>query len=263
MAKQFDNQISAAKPAKKAGEYSVPKQHEQLAFDLAYRSALGVEDFLVSPSNEEALSLIDRWPNWQHWAVVICGAAQAGKSHLANVWRLKSDAILLDAPSMSIDRVQQVVAAKTIVIEDIDKGFGADCIDANRIDQQAFFHLLNLAREHQLSILITSKTAPGDLDITLPDLRSRLCALPMAKIHEPEENLLRAVLVKHFADRQLNVEPPVVDYLMAYMERSMGAAASVVDNIDKKTLASRRKVSQKLASEVLVAMMDAQNDEER
>ena len=235
----------------------------QLAFDLPCRSALGAEDFLVSPSNEEAVSLIDRWPDWQHWAVVICGPARSGKSHLANVWRLKSGALQLDAADMSIERVHRAVEAGTIVIEDIDKGFGQKTgaqAGGYRIDQQAFFHLLNLAREHHLSVLITSKVAPGDLDIALPDLRSRLCALPMARINEPDENLLRAVLVKHFSDRQLNVEPPVIDYLMLYMERSMSAAAGVVAAIDKKTLASRRKVSQTLAREVLVAMSAVSED---
>ena len=255
-----------ARQADSSGSKATLDRPAQLAFDLPCRSALGEEDFLVSPSNEEAVSLVDRWPNWQHWAVVICGPTQSGKSHLANVWRLKSGATTLNAASMNIDLVSQAVAAKTIVIEDIDHGFGrsaaSDTIQDGAphsgqfaIDQQAFFHLLNLAREHQLSVLITSQLAPGDLEIALPDLRSRLCALPMAKILEPDENLLRAVLVKHFSDRQLSVEPPVIDYLMLYMERSMSAAAAIVANIDKKTLASRRKVSQTLAREVLVAMM--------
>lgn len=220
-------------------------QPAQLTFDLSCRAALGAEDFLVSPSNEAAVRMMDRWPDWQHWAVVVCGAPRSGKSHLANVWRMKSGAADLISAELTIEKVSKAAETRTIVVEDIDRGIGSE---------QALFHLLNLAREHKLSVLITSGTAPGDLDIALPDLRSRLCALPMVEIHEPDENLLRAVLVKHFSDRQLTVEPPVIDYLATYMERSMEAAAKVVAEIDAKTLATKRKVSQRLASEVLVAL---------
>ena len=265
-----------SKQASRHGGSAPPQQPVQLAFDLPCRAALGAEDFLISPSNEEAVTLIDRWPDWHHWAVVICGPAQAGKSHLANVWRLKSGAVTLDPLTMAVEQMGAAITAAAIVVEDIDRGFDTVSPDIQgggtapqqdlgrsrgQIDQQAFFHLLNLAREHRLSVLITSRVAPGDLDIALPDLRSRLCALPMAVIHEPDEHLLRAVLVKHFSDRQLNVEPAVIDYLMLYMERSMGAAAQVVARIDARTLASRRKVSQKLASEVLVAMMAGDGDD--
>lgn len=222
-----------------------PAPPAQLIFDLSCRSALGAEDFLVSPSNEEAVRMMDRWPDWQHWAVIVCGPPRAGKSHLANVWRMKSGAIDLPSASLTIDRVSVAAASKTIVVEDIDRGIG---------DEQALFHLLNLAREHSLSILLTSSIAPGDIDIALPDLRSRLCALPLVNILEPDESLLHGVLVKHFNDRQLIVEPQVINYLALYMERSMRGAAEVVAEIDKKALATKRKVSQRLASEVLVAL---------
>ena len=227
---------AAVKPARAASA--------QLAFDLACRSALGAEDFLVAPSNREAVALVDRWPEWPHWAAVVVGPARSGKSHLANVWRLKSGAIALDRKELDIALVARSSEITTILVEDIDQGIA---------NEQALFHLLNLAREHRLSILITSRIAPGDLDITLPDLRSRMRALPVVSIYEPDENLLRAVLVKHFSDRQLMVEPPVIDYLATYMERSMEAAARVVEQIDQKTLATRRRVSQTLAREILVA----------
>ena len=235
-----------SRPARKS---QLPRQ---LIFDLGCRAALGAEDFLVSPSNEEAVAMVDRWPDWSHWAVVVCGPRRSGKSHLANVWRMKSAALDLDGASLTIEEVSSVTGARAIVVEDIDRAIG---------DEQALFHLLNLAREHRLSILMTSSRAPGDLEIALPDLRSRLCALPLVNILEPDERLLRAVLVKHFCDRQLTVEPPVIDYLALYMERSMQGAAEVVAEIDRKALATRRKVSQRLASEVLVALSNGNEAE--
>jgi chromosomal replication initiation ATPase DnaA len=113
------------------------------------------------------------------------------------------------------------------------------------------FHLLNLTREKGYSILITSRAAPGDVDITLPDLRSRLRALPLAMIEAPDEALLRAVLVKLFADRQLDVEPHVIGYLALHIDRSMQAANEVVAEADRLALAKQRRVSRTVATEAL------------
>ena len=114
------------------------------------------------------------------------------------------------------------------------------------------FHLLNIAREHKLSILLTSRLAPGDLTIAFPDLRSRLRALPVVHIAPPDQPLLEAVLVKHFADRQLLVEPQVVAYLVRHMERSFAAAASIVAAIDRRSMADKRRVTRALASAVML-----------
>jgi chromosomal replication initiation ATPase DnaA len=224
----------------------------QLTLDLAHRPALGAEDFFVGPSNRAALELMDRWPDWPHWAAVVVGPARSGKSHLANVWRLRSQAQRLRASELSESAVALLKADRALLVENLEVGIS---------DEKALFYLLNVAREEKLSILLTSRLAPGDLLITLPDLRSRLRALPLVAIEAPEEALLRAVLVKHIADRQLLVEPEVVDYLALRMERSLEAAQKLVAEIDRRALATRRRVTRKLASEVLVELGTADRDE--
>jgi chromosomal replication initiation ATPase DnaA len=212
----------------------------QLAFDLPHRPALGAEDFLISGSNEAAADIVDRWPQWPHWAVMVVAPAGAGKTHLANVWRLKSGAVRFDARALCEADVTR--ASGALLVEDLHLGVG---------DERVLFHLLNLTREHTLSMLLTSRLAPGDIAVRLPDLRSRLRAVPVVAISQPDEELLKAVLVKHFADRQLVVEPHVVNYIALHVERSMEAAAAVVAKIDGLALASHRKVTRALAAEVL------------
>ncbi len=135
-----------------------------------------------------------------------------------------------------------------VVVEDLDRGIG---------EEQALFHLLNRARESKLSVLMTSRVAPGDLSVRIPDLRSRLRALPVAALNPPDEPLLKAVLVKLFCDRQLNVEPAVIDYLSLRMERSMRAAALIVAAVDRLALATHRKATRPLAAEALAALGEA------
>ena len=217
----------------------------QLVFDLAHRQALGAEDFLVSSSNAAAVEMVDRWPDWPHPAAIVAGPQGSGKSHLANVWRLRSGAGLVTAAALDDARVATLKPGETLVVEDLDRGIA---------DEKVLFHLLNRARESKLSVLLTSRIPPGEQEFRVPDLRSRLRALPVVQVQPPDEALLKAVLVKLFADRQLNVEPPVIDYLSLRMERSMAAANRIVAVVDRLALATHRKVTRPLAAEALASL---------
>ncbi len=214
----------------------------QLVLDLPHRPALGASDFLIGPSNRAAADMIDLWPAWPLACVAVVAPPHAGKTHLANVWLLRSGAARLEARALSDDDVPAATAHGAVLVEDVHAGIG---------NERALFHLLNAVREHKLSMLLTSRTPPGELDARLPDLRSRLRALPVVTIDPPDEVLLRAVLVKLFTDRQLAVEPGLIGYLSTRMERSMEAAATVVAEIDRAAMASHRKVTRALAAEVL------------
>lgn len=216
---------------------------EQLVLALPGRQAQGAEDFLVSHSNAAAVDLIDSWPAWPLPAQLVVGPAGAGKSHLANVWRLTSEAPILAAEALDESAVPAFEARARLVIEDIDRGIG---------NEKVFFHLLNLAREKAGSLLLTSRVLPGEIGgIQVPDLRSRLRAIPPVTIEPPDEALLRSLLVKLFSDRQLMVEPHVVSYLALHMERSMDMAARLVAACDRLSLAMQRKVTRAVAAEAV------------
>lgn len=217
----------------------------QLVFDLAHRQALGAEDFLVSRSNAVAVEMIDRWPQWPHPASLVAGPQGSGKSHIANVWRLRSGGGIVTAADLEDATVASLADGAAIVVEDLDRGIA---------DEKALFHLLNRARESKLSVLLTSRVPPGEQEFRVPDLRSRLRALPLAEMQPPDETLLKAVLVKLFDDRQLSVEPQVIDYLNVRMERSMAAANQVVAAVDRLALATHRKVTRPLAAEALAGL---------
>lgn len=214
---------------------------EQLVFELSHRTAMGFEDFLVSESNAAAVNLIGRWPDWPIGAAVIVGAKGSGKTHLANVWLTRVGAKAFAASEISREVVPRIIAAGAVLIEDLQ----------NAADEAALFHLLNLVREQRLQILLTIDTAPGDLPITLPDFRSRLRALPFATIDPPDDTLLRAVLIKLFADHQLLVEPQLVNYVLLRMERSMLAAERFVAVADRWALALQRRVTRAIAAATL------------
>lgn len=216
----------------------------QLAFDLDFRAALGREDFLVSPVNAAAVATIDDWERWPQRAHAIAGPAGSGKSHLVEVWRSVSRALRVAGTALAESDVQAATDAGAIAVEDIDRGVG---------DERILFHLFNVAREGRLALLITTRALPGEIEITLPDLRSRLRAMALTRIDPPDEGLLRALLVKLMADRQLEVGPKVIEYVIPRMERSADAARRFVRELDRQALAARRLVTVHLAREVLDA----------
>jgi chromosomal replication initiation ATPase DnaA len=217
---------------------------QQLVFDLPHMPAFEAEDFLISRCNQAAVDLIDLWPDWPSHAVVIAGPAGGGKSHLVSVWRRQSsaDAIAMaDITPATVTRFQQT---GRLAIEDVAAGGDPEL-------EKLVFHLLNQARETKGSILITTRQAPGAIEIALPDLRSRLRALPVAEIQPIDDALLSGLLIKLFADRQLTIDPGVIKYLTRHMERSAEAARQTVERIDRLALATHRKVSRALASDAL------------
>jgi chromosomal replication initiation ATPase DnaA len=229
----------------RGAEARLQDEPRQFVLDLPHRPAFGAEDFLVSAANKAAVALVDRWPDWPLASSLVVGPPGSGKTHLAHVWRLKSGANVLAASAVGEAAVTVLQTARALVIENIDRGVA---------DEPMLFHLLNLAREQAFSLLLTSACPPGELRIALPDLRSRLRALPMVAIDAPDDIILKAVLVKLFADRQLVVEPHVVEHVALHMDRSMAAAGRIVAEIDRRALALHRKVTRSLAAEALAAL---------
>lgn len=215
---------------------------EQLVLDLPHRPALEAGDFLVSSCNSAAVDLIDAWPDWPQKIHLIEGPGGCGKSHLANVWRHKTGARFVDPQRLSASSVGEMAFEKGIILEDLDR---------TEFDEQSLFHLLNLARERGTSVLMTARVPPGRWSVQLPDLISRLRALPVSAIGSPDDALLSAVLLKHFSDRQLNVEPQVLKFLTARMVRSMEAARDLAAAIDQAAFSTGKKITRHFAGEIL------------
>jgi chromosomal replication initiation ATPase DnaA len=216
----------------------------QLTLDLPHRAALGAEDFLVSECNLAAVRLIDAWPHWQDQVQLLIGPASSGKTHLARVWQALSGAEALDPEQFGIHLLDAKTSGMPLVVEDVDR---------RAYDEKAMFHLLNLARENRLFVLLTARSAPSRWGIELPDLKSRLNAVPTVEIGEPDEALLHTVMLKHFTDRQLDIDPKVLTYLALHVDRSLAAAAAAVAAVDRLALATGRKINRQLVIEALAA----------
>ena len=217
-------------------------QHRQLAFALPHAESLTRDNFLEGPANEAALALIERWPDWPNRIMLLAGEEGSGKSHLASIWAQQSGARMISAHALTAASVPNALATGALVVEDLKpEGF----------DERALFHLMNLAREEAAFMLITARTSPSAFEIELLDLRSRLRAVPVVALAPPDDRLLRALIVKFCADRQLAVDESLVGYLVGRIERSYGAARRAVELLDSESLRLGRPVTRALAAELL------------
>jgi chromosomal replication initiation ATPase DnaA len=214
----------------------------QLALDWGVRTAYGLEDFIVAESNRDAVVWIDSWPGWPGFALAVAGPAGSGKTHLCQVWRQRSGARPIDPATLGVLTPPELAAdAPALLLDGLPEP----------VPERPLLHLLNHLAEQRRYLLIAAREPPARWAVGLPDLRSRLAALPAVAIGAPDDLLLGAVIAKLFRDRQLQVGAEVVDYLLPRMERSLSAAQSLVVALDGAALAGRRPITVALARTVL------------
>jgi chromosomal replication initiation ATPase DnaA len=221
---------------------AVRVQPRQLAFALPHAESLTRDDFLEGPANSSGLALVESWPDWPNRTMLLVGPEGSGKSHLAAIWAEQAGARSTTAHALTAASVPGALATGALVVEDLKAG---------DFDERALFHLLNLAREDEASVLITARQPPSAFEVELRDLRSRLRALPTVSLLPPDDQLFRALIVKFCADRQMAVDETVVSYLASRIERSFAAARRAVELLDTEALRLGRPVTRALAAELL------------
>jgi len=209
----------------------------QLRLRLRRPTAFSRAEFATGPSNAVALAALDAWPAWHGGCLVLVGPEGVGKTHLAQAWALAHDALVLDPMGPDVS----AAAGRPVLLEDVDQG----------VSEEALFHLINLAPQQGGGLLLTARTAPASWPTGLPDLRSRLNALPVALIEEPDDTVLEGALRNFFSERSIRPSQEVYSYLLRRMERSIPGARELVKRLDEAGDGEMRPVSRLLAREIL------------
>ena len=222
------------------------KRLEQLPLSLSHPTDFYSDDLVVTKSNKSAYELIERWPDWPMPVAVLVGPDGSGKTHFATVW-----ADISKAQKIEPDQLDQAITfiekGIPVLVEDMDG------VDLNEV---VFFHLINSVKERRVinpktTLLITARKGPSNWNVKLDDLASRLRSVTLATLEQPDDELLNAVAFKLFSDRQITVDPSVVEFLVSRSERSLFALGKTVDQIDRLALQRKSKITKALVSEAL------------
>ena len=212
---------------------------QQLSLLLEHRRLLGREDFLVSQCNVEAVEWIDSYPEWEgNWAVVVLGDKSSGKTHLSWLFSEKTGAKIYDAKEICEELFSDIVPiASALVIENIDEIIG------NFNAEETLFHIINYADECKTKLLLTSEKAFSLLDFKLNDLRTRLQSFPVAHIYSPDDEFLKALLVKQFLEKDIIVAPDVIEYIVKHIPRDTVSVCYVVEQADLLSFEEKHRIT--------------------
>lgn len=221
---------------------------DQLPLPFPHQPAYAAADFLAAPSNEAALAWLDRTEEWPDHRLALWGEAGRGKTHMLRLWAGRRGAALLAGPDLR-------------GLPDQPASGGVAIDDAVAIaEEPALLHLLNAAHEAGLPVLLAARTPPARWPVHLPDLASRLRAITSVEILPPEDSLLRALLLRLLADRQLPVRPDLQEWLLLRAPRSAAGLRALVARLDQAALAAGGAVTRTIANTVLAGLAASQSD---
>lgn len=212
------------------------------------------DDFLVNSCNLNAIRLIDKWPAWSFFAYVLYGPKGCGKSHLAHIFAEQVASLYYKPIAVKIINANDITVRKVNFLHEESRFLVVENLNP-KADNQALFHLFNLYQNEGGHILFTAENAPARMRFKLPDLQSRLNMVPSIAIKEPDDEMLSALIVKLFNDRQIIITQEVLNYIINNMQRSFSFAIKLVEEIDLISLAKKRAVTIAIVKEALSYLM--------
>ena len=217
------------------------KDFKQLLFQFKNLKNYNTEDFFVSESNFFAFNLVLNWPNWGKNILNIYGEKYSGKSHISVIFQNKFGANKIDAKNLSDNFLTQFKTHQNLIIENFDEN----------IDEKNMYSLINVVDRDNKFILINSITPINQMNIKLKDLKSRLNNCLFAKIENPDDDLIYAILIKNFSDKQLQIKKNYIEYIIKNIDRSYEKIYEFINKIDQTSLKKKRPIDLKIIKEVL------------
>ena len=213
----------------------------QLLLDFEQKKNFNEHDYYVSKSNYFAFNIVDKWPKWEKRILNICGEKFSGKTHLANIFHLKSNALKIKGSKINDEILNKIKLFESIIIDEFD----------NNCDEKLLYSIFNLIDQDSKYLLINSLEPINELKFKLPDMTSRSKNCLVAKIESPDDDLIFAIILKNFSDRQIKIEKKIIEFIINRIDRSYSKIYEFIYKIDELSLKKKKPINLKTIKEIL------------
>jgi ATPase involved in DNA replication initiation len=213
----------------------------QLLLDFGHNIEFNEHDYYVSRSNYLAFNLIQNWPKWEKKILNISGDTFSGKTHLAKIFQYKSNALYLRHSDINEEVFKKIKLNESIIIDDFEK----------IKNENLLYSLFNLVYQDNKYLLILSNRTISKIDYNLDDLNSRAKNCIFAQIENPDDDLIFAIIVKSFSDRQIKLEKKLLEFIIKRIERSYGKIYEFIYKVDELSLKKMKPINLKTIREIL------------
>ena len=213
----------------------------QLLLDFDHNIEFNEHDYFVSRSNYLAFNLIQNWPKWERKILNISGDTFSGKTHLAKIFQYKSNALYFGHSDINEDVFKKIKLNESIIIDDFEK----------IKNENLLYSLFNLIYQDNKYLLILSNRTISKINYNLEDLNSRAKNCIFAQIENPDDDLIFAIIVKSFSDRQIKLEKKLLEFIIKRIERSYGKIYEFIYKVDELSLKKKKPINLKTIREIL------------
>ena len=217
------------------------RELDQKLLDFGITESFDENDYYVSKSNYFAKNIIEAWPKWEKKIVNLTGDKYSGKTHLSYIFKKKSNALYLYSKNIDDKILKKIKLSNSIIIEDLDESF----------DEKLLYSIFNLVEQDNKYLLISSKKPIDTMKFTLPDLLSRLKNCIIATIEQPDDELIYAIILKSFSDRQIKLDNKIIDYIIKRIARSYSKMHEFIYKIDELSLKKKKSINFKIIKEII------------
>jgi len=217
------------------------KSLNQLLLDFDYKQNFRDDDFYVGKSNFYSFELINKWPKWEKNFLNISGEKFSGKTHLINIFLKKFNGIKIESNLLNNDKLKTIKSHQNVVLENLNLNVNEDFI----------YTLFNIIDQDNKFLIITSSQPIAEIDFTLEDLKSRTKNCLLAKIENPDDELMFALILKNLSDRQIILDKKLINFIIKRIERSYGKIFEFIYKIDKISLKKKKPIDFKTINEAL------------
>jgi chromosomal replication initiation ATPase DnaA len=217
------------------------KSLNQLLLDFDYEQNFKDDDFYVGKSNYYPFELINKWPKWEKNFLNISGEKFSGKTHLTNIFLKKFNGIKVESSLLNDENLKAIKPYQNVVLEDLNLN----------IDERLIYTLFNIIDQDNKFLIITSSAPIAEINFKLEDLKSRTKNCLLAKIENPDDELMFALILKNLSDRQITLDKKLIDFIIKRVERSYGKIFEFIYKIDKISLKKKKSIDFKIINEAL------------